>query len=132
YADGNTVEAWDGRETAPMAATEKLFLRPDGRPQNYSEAMTGGRPVGTPGVLRMLEQVHRRHGKLPWSRLFEPAIRLAESGFPVSERLALSIGRAPDLRKDPEAAAYFFDRQGKPLRAGTLLRNPELARTLRR
>lgn len=132
YSDGNEVEAWDGRETAPMAANDRLFLRPDGHPLSYPEAMTGGRPVGTPGVLRMLEQVHRKHGKLPWPRLFEPAIRLADSGFQVSERLALSIARAPDLRKDPDAAAHFFDRQGKPLRAGSLLRNPALARTLRR
>jgi gamma-glutamyltranspeptidase/glutathione hydrolase len=74
--DGRAVTAWDGRETAPAAANEDLFLR-DGRPMPFREAVVGGRSVGVPGVMRMLEAAHREHGALPWARLFVPAIRLA-------------------------------------------------------
>ena len=132
FADGRNVEAWDGRETAPLAATERLFLQADGSPMGYADAMTGGRSVGTPGVLRMLEKVHRKHGQLPWARLFAPAIRLADEGFTVSPRLAKLIREAPGLREDGAAAAYFFGPDGQPLQAGTTLRNPALAQTLRR
>jgi gamma-glutamyltranspeptidase/glutathione hydrolase len=129
-ADGG-IEAWDGREAAPAAATPALFLR-DGRPMPFLEAMAGGRAVGVPGALPVLEAAHRAHGKLPWSRLFEPAIRLAEEGFPVSARLAREI--AADtllLRRDAGSAAYFFTPDGMALPPGHRLRNPALAETLR-
>ena len=73
--DGHAVHAYDGRETAPAGATEALFLRPDGKPMGFSDAQIGGRSVGVPGVMRMLELAHREHGRLPWKTLFEPAIR---------------------------------------------------------
>jgi gamma-glutamyltranspeptidase/glutathione hydrolase len=129
-ADGG-IEAWDGRETAPAAATPALFLR-DGRPMPFLEAMASGRSVGVPGALPVLEAAHRAHGRLPWARLFEPAIRLAEEGFPVSARLAREI--AADtllLRRDPGSAAYFFSPDGQALPVGHRLRNPALAETLR-
>ncbi len=129
-ADGG-MEAWDGREAAPAAATPALFLR-DGRPMPFLEAIMGGRAVGVPGTLPVLEAAHRAHGKLPWPRLFEPAIRLAEEGFPVSARLSREI--AADtllLRRDPAAAAYFFTPDGQALPPGHRLRNPALAETLR-
>jgi gamma-glutamyltranspeptidase/glutathione hydrolase len=88
--------------------------------------------VGVPGLLSMLELAHRRHGVLPWARLFEPAIALAESGFAVSERLHKLIASDPFLRNDAAARAYFFDAAGQPLPVGALLRNPELAQVLRR
>ena len=66
--DGKRVQAWDGRETAPAGAREDQFLRADGRPMPLQEAVFGGRAVATPGVLRMLEQVHAQHGRLPWAR----------------------------------------------------------------
>ncbi|MCU0966735.1 MAG: gamma-glutamyltransferase, partial [Burkholderiaceae bacterium] len=72
--DGRTVQAWDGRETAPAAADEALFLAADGKPLPFAEAAVGGRPVGVPGVLRLLEQAHQQHGRRPWAELFEPAI----------------------------------------------------------
>jgi len=125
------LAAWDGRETAPAAAGPDLFLR-DGRPMPLLQAMPGGRSVGVPGVVAMLEAAHRAHGRLPWPRLIAPAIRLAEEGFPVSARLARDI--AADmllLRRDPAARAYFFTEAGLPLPAGHLLRNPALAATLR-
>lgn len=132
HGDGHVVQAWDGRETAPHSATPSLFLRPDGTPMAFGDAMAGGRSVGTPGVLRMLEQVHREHGKLPWARLFVPAIRLAEQGFAVSPRLAALLRQQTTLREDSDASAYFFSKNGAPRQAGYLLKNPALARSLRR
>jgi gamma-glutamyltranspeptidase/glutathione hydrolase len=132
--NGQGLQAWDGRETAPAAANERLFLDAAGRPLPMDSAVNGGRAVGTPGAVRMLEAVHRAHGRLPWSRLFEPAIALAENGFVVGPRLAALL-RGPDgraLRDDPRAAAYFFDSDGVPVAAGTRLRNPALAAVLRR
>ena len=61
-----------------------------------------------PGVLRMLELAHAQHGRLPWKRLFEPAIRLAEEGFAVSPRLHRLIAADPLLRRHPAARTYFY------------------------
>ncbi len=126
------VQTFDGRETAPAAATPELFMQ-NGRPMPFRDAVVGGRSVGTPGVLRALELAHRQHGKLAWKALFEPAIRLAEQGFTISPRLAtlLRDPSAAALRSDPTAAAYFFEADGSPKPAGTRLRNPELAAVLR-
>ncbi len=125
------VTAWDGREAAPAAAGPDLFLR-DGRPMPFMEAVVGGRAVGVPGTVAMLEAAHREHGHLPWPRLIAPAIRLAEEGFPISERLARDIAAdAGRLQRDPAARAYFFSETGAPLPAGHRLRNPALAETLR-
>lgn len=130
--ESSALQAWDGRETAPAAATPGLFLRPDGQPMSFAEAMEGGRSVGVPGLLRMLEAAHREHGRLPWARLMEPTIRLAEAGFPVSPRLAAAIGAtAESLRRNPATRAYFLDPEGNPWPPGHVLRNPELAATLR-
>ncbi|WP_419896758.1 gamma-glutamyltransferase [Roseomonas sp. USHLN139] len=126
------LDAWDGRETAPAAATPALFLRPDGTPLPFYEAVVSGRSVGVPGVLPMLEAAHRVEGRLPWAELFADAIRLAEEGFPVSPRLAgLIAAEAGRLRQDATAAAYFLAPDGAPWPAGHRLRNPALAATLR-
>ncbi len=132
HFDGARVEAWDGRETAPAAADERLFLRPDGRPMGFHEAAVGGRAVGVPGLIPMLEAAHRRHGQLPWAELFEPAIALAEQGFEVGTRLHHLLEIDPYLRRDPVAARHFYDAYGHAWPVGHRLRNPELARTLRR
>lgn len=76
-------KAFDGRETAPAAATESMFKTLDGRALPFYEGV-----VGAPGVLRMLELAHRQYGKLPWASLFALAIRFAEDGFTVSPDLA--------------------------------------------
>ncbi|MBL6079249.1 gamma-glutamyltransferase [Belnapia sp. T18] len=129
-AAARRLAAWDGRETAPAAAPPTLFLR-DGQPMGFHEAAVGGRAVGVPGALRMLEAVHRRQGKLPWAQLFAPAIAAAEAGFIVTPRLAAQIAAdAERLRRDPQARAYFLPGD-KPLAEGTRLRNPALAATLR-
>ncbi|GAB3548746.1 gamma-glutamyltransferase [Noviherbaspirillum agri] len=131
HFDGNLVKAFDGRETAPAAATESLFLQSDGKPVSFYDGVVGGRSVGAPGVLRMLEMAHRQYGRLPWSSLFARAIRLAEEGFAVSPRLATMLKSEQHLKKDPVAAAYFYDMDGNPHPVGYVLKNPELAAVLR-
>lgn len=132
HFDGREVAAFDGRETAPQAATPDLFLGPDRAPMPFEAAVVGGRSVGVPGTVRMLEAAHRRYGKLPWSRLFEPAIALAEHGFAVSPLLHEAIAKDQYLRADPVARAYFFEPDGTARPVGSILRNPELAAVLRR
>jgi len=132
HHDGQAVHTYDGRETAPAAATPALFMK-DGRPMAFMQGVVGGRSVGVPGVLRALELAHRQHGKLPWKQLFHPAIRLAEQGFAIGPRLAAMLreeGAGP-LRNDPAARAYFFGADGQPKQAGMVLRNPDLAVVLR-
>ena len=126
------VQAFDGRETAPAAATEDLLLNANGQPLAFHTAVVGGRSVGTPGVLRMLAQAHAQHGKLPWARLFEPAIALAHQGFAVSPRLHAQLKADAYLRLDPAARAYFYQANGEPHAIGHVLRNPELAAVLQR
>mgnify|MGYP000026504057 FL=1 len=130
-ASTRDVGAYDGRETVPAAADEALFLEEDGEPMGFWDAVVGGRSVGTPGLLRMLELAHRDHGRLPWARLFQPAIRLAEEGFAVSPRLHSLIAGDKYLKRYPETAAYFHDDDGNPLPVGHLLRNQAYADTLR-
>lgn len=124
------VLAFDGRETAPARAAPELFLRADGTPMGFFEAAIGGRAVGVPGAVRMLERVHAKHGALAWPKLFEPAIRLARDGFEVSDRLHALLERDRWLREDPAAAAYFYDGAGRPWPRGHRLRNEALADTL--
>src|SRR6185369_4288755 len=126
------ISAYDGRETAPAAARPDRFLRPDGSPMGLGEAIGSGRSVGTPGVLRALELAHAKHGHLPWRRLFQPAIRLAETGFAVSPRLHRLIASDPLLPRYASARAYFYLPDGSPLPIGHRLKNPELASVLRR
>jgi len=130
--DGNRVQAYDGRETAPAGATERLFLKPDGQPMAFTAAQIGGRSVGTPGVLRALELAHKKTGHLPWARLFEPAIRLSEHGFAISPRLHSLIAADRFIPQAPEMAAYFLNADGTPKATGTLLKNPALAAVFKR
>ncbi|QDL39781.1 gamma-glutamyltransferase [Rhodoferax sediminis] len=132
YFDGRQVEAFDGRETAPAAASEKLFLGANGKPLPFYDAVVGGRAVGVPGAVRMLEMAHRQHGRLPWATLFQPAIRLAEDGFAVSARLHSLLENDKYLKNDPVAAAYFYNADGSPRAVGYTLRNPALAQVLKK
>jgi len=126
------LAAYDGRETAPAAARADRFIGADGRPQQHLDAVVGGKSVGTPGVLRALELAHARHGKLPWAELFQPAIRLAAEGFPLSARLygVLTRVRLPARDEAMRRLYYLDDDTPKPI--DTLLRNPALADTLRK
>ncbi|WP_046004578.1 gamma-glutamyltransferase [Pseudoalteromonas rubra] len=126
------LTTFDGRETAPKDATPSLFLDKEGKPVRWIEAVVGGRSVGTPGILHALKQAHDKYGKLKWRHLFKPAIELAENGFNVSPRLHMLLEKElnPGLTKLSPAKEYFYP-DGKPLEAGTLLRNPELAKLYR-
>nr|WP_297350843.1 gamma-glutamyltransferase [uncultured Caldimonas sp.] len=129
--DGKRVEAFDGRETAPAAADEKLFLNSDGKPMAFYEGVVGGRSVGVPGTLRMLEMAHKQHGRLPWATLFQPAILLAEGGFKVSPRLHTLLKSEQHLKKDETASRYFYKPDGDPRDVGMVVRNAALAEVLR-
>jgi len=129
--DGRQVQAWDGRETAPAAADERLFIGPDGKPMPLQAAVVGGRSVGVPGAVRMLEAAHRQHGRLPWAQLIQPAIQLAEQGFPMSPRLHTQLAGESALRTDPRAAAYFYRPDGAPHPIGRPMPNPAMAAVLR-
>lgn len=131
HSNGRELVAWDGRETAPAAADEKLFLNADGKPMPFYDGVVGGRSVGVPGTVRMLEQAHRAHGRLPWAQLIQPAIQLAEAGFQVSPRLHTMLANEKHLVKDPVAARYFYDTGGQPWPIGHVLKNPELAEVLK-
>jgi gamma-glutamyltranspeptidase/glutathione hydrolase len=120
---------YDGRETAPASVRPNLFIGPDGKTFGYVDAAVGGRSVGVPSVIATLWLAHKEHGKLPWADLFQPAIKLARDGFPVSARLAKVVGMIPSLSLIPETAAYFRP-NGKPLVEGEILKNVALAETL--
>ena len=130
--DGNRVTAYNGRETAPARAGEDLFLDADGKPLSYTEAVHSGLSVGVPGTLAVLWQVHQKYGRLPWTELFEPAVRLAEEGFAVSPRLHRQLENDRRLRNDDIARALYYDEEGHAHPEGYVLRNPALAEVLRR
>lgn len=129
-AQNKHLQAFDGRETAPEAVTETHFLDANDQPLAFLNAVPGGRSVGVPGVLRMLEMVHAEHGSLPWHRLFEPAIRLAENGFTATPRLAEMLRLDLPLDAFEPMAGYFFP-DGQAITAGMQIKNPALAETLR-
>ncbi|MCK9381567.1 MAG: gamma-glutamyltransferase [Sulfuritalea sp.] len=130
-ATRHRVSAWDGRETAPRAASADFAQHADGSLAKFSEVLATGKAVGVPGLAAMLEAAHRRHGKLTWERLFRPAIRLAENGFAISPRLHLLLRDDLLLRRDPAARALYYRENGEVRPVGEILRNPELAATLR-
>jgi gamma-glutamyltranspeptidase / glutathione hydrolase len=131
HHDGKATEAFDGRETAPAGVDENLFMK-DGKPLSFYDGVVGGRSVGVPGTVRMLEVAHKQHGKLPWAKLFEPAIALAEGGFKISPRLNTLVKADAHLKKDPTATAYFFKSDGDPRDVGVNLRNQPFADVLKR
>lgn len=133
YFDGKAKDltVYDGRETAPKGATEKLFLDDDGEPLDFYEAIKGGRSVGTPGLLKMLKTAHDKHGKLPWKDLFTPAIRLAEEGFAVSPRLHALAKSMIHIREFEKTADFYLDQDKKPKPVGTVLQNPQFAAVLK-
>ena len=133
YFDAGTgeVTTYEGRETAPATAREDMFLSPDGRVRKRASVRAGGLAVGVPGTLKALELAHRRHGKLPWKRLFAAAIELAEKGFAVSPRLHNSIRRDRYLKDFPVARSYFFDADGRAKEVGAILVNRALGASFR-
>lgn len=131
--DDRSVQAFDGREVAPAAATENYLRWIDdvNRTEPVPDARASGRSIGVPGVLRMLELMQSEHGNAEWRSLFEPAVALADAGFSISPRLAAAIDdSAPDLGADPEARSYFLQPDGSPKPAGERLTNPAYSKTL--
>jgi gamma-glutamyltranspeptidase/glutathione hydrolase len=122
--------AYDGRESAPASARPDQFLDREGKPVPFSDAVVGSRSVGVPGAVALMETAHRRHGRLRWSELFEPAIAAAERGFSVAPRLAKLLAEEK-LMTQPRARSHFFAASGQPRAEGERLDNPALARTLR-
>jgi gamma-glutamyltranspeptidase/glutathione hydrolase len=133
WHDGESGEitTLDGRETAPLAATPRLFLDDAGEPLDFFEAVVGGRSVGVPGTPALMEAVHDRWGRAEWSGLFDDAIRLAERGFPVSPRLAKLVARDADRLGQFDATRAYFLPGGAAIEEGDTLRNPAYAETLR-
>lgn len=130
-ASDGRMDAYDGREMAPAAATPSLFLRSDGSRMKFFEAVVGGRAVGAPGVLPMLELAHGEHGRLPWRGLFDEAIRLSDAGFAVTPRLNFLLNRDTFLKASPTAGRFFYDETSTAWPVGHVLRNPALADTMR-
>lgn len=123
--------AWDARETAPAGARPGMFLGPDGAPLPFFEAVAGGHSVGVPGLVRLMQALHVRHGQLAWAELFAPAIRLAREGFPVSPRLAGLVARYRERLAAAPAAKLLLP-EGEPMAEGEILTNSALAKTFER
>ena len=134
YYDAATgrITAYDGRETAPAAATASLFLDEQANPLSYRDAVLSGRSTGVPGAVAMLGLAHGQHGKLPWKALFGPALRAADGGFAVPQRLARFAGGSFPQAAEPDAKALFSRADGTPVQAGDVIRNPAYADALRR
>ena len=130
-AVAGAIAAYEGRETAPAAATPDMFLGANGRPDSFANVGAGGLSVGVPGALRMLELAHREHGRLPWADLFTPAIELAENGFEISPRLFGLLNGYKRFARGDDFRRYFYDARGEPHPVGFRLENPAYAATLR-
>jgi gamma-glutamyltranspeptidase / glutathione hydrolase len=124
--------SFDGREMAPQSATPGMFLDASGQPRGHGDAIPGGLSVGIPGVVRMLALAHKKYGKLPWAKLFEPAIKLADDGFPVGPKLARTIRSFARGASMPDLKAHFYHADGTPLNEGEIYKNAEYAATLRK
>ena len=130
-AKAGKVASYDGREMSPAAAEENRFLTKDGKVMGRQQAIVGGKSVGVPGVLRLLEMLHKQHGKLAWAKLFEPPIAIADKGFAISPRLYELLASDSAFENNPVARAFYYQPDGKPKAVGTVLKNPEFAKVLR-
>ncbi|UPR35706.1 gamma-glutamyltransferase [Vibrio cyclitrophicus] len=133
YFDGKDkqLKTYDGRETAPLDATPRLFQDENGQPLKFYDAVVGGRSVATPGTVQLLWDTHQKYGKLEWASLIKPIAQLAEKGFTISPRLATLIENDQErLSRFATTKAYFFNADGSPKTVGTQLKNPEYAATL--
>ena len=129
--DDSEMTAYQGRETAPAAATPDMFLDQDGNAQSFQAVGFGGLAVGVPGVMRMLELAHSEHGTLAWAELFVPAIELAERGFEISPRLYFLLDRFKRVARARRFKAHYYDDNGEAHAVGYRLVNDEYAASLR-
>ena len=140
-AETGTTTTIDGRETAPAAVDEALFLNEEGNSIGFLNAWQSGLSVGVPSIPRMMEYMHTQYGRLPWQRLFVPAITQAQKGFSLTQRTSdqvaglLARNASCEDRlffRDPTAFNYFVDSEtceAKP--AGTIIKNRDYANTLK-
>ncbi|MDX2145836.1 MAG: gamma-glutamyltransferase [Rhodospirillaceae bacterium] len=126
-----TLTTYDGRETAPAAATERRFLTAEGKSMDRATAVNGGHSVGVPGTVRVLDLAHKKHGKLPWARLFDPALKIADEGFALSPRVHELIALDRALGSMEPAKSFFYQPDGTAKPVGTIIKNPAFAATLR-
>ena len=131
-AKARTVTAYDGRETAPAGATPDMFLKADGKPMGFADAVMSGRSAGVPGAVALLALAQKEHGRLPWSSLFAGTEQLAEEGFTVGPRLVGELAYPAPQNKSPDVIAYFSRPDGSRIQAGDKIKNPAYAATLRR
>jgi gamma-glutamyltranspeptidase / glutathione hydrolase len=124
------VETIDGRETAPAAATPQWFTAA-GTVLTFAQAVPGGTSVGVPGNIALAAKAHAEHGRLPWARLFGPAIRLAQRGFTVTPRLNAALIASRDTAAFANGQRVFYTAAGEALPVGARVRLPALAKTLR-
>ena len=130
-AAAKRITAYDGREAAPVAATASLFFDEQAKPLSYRDAVLSGRSTGVPGAIAMLGAAQARHGRLPWSKLFDAPISAAEQGIAVPQRLARFVNGNFPQSGEPDVKALFSRADGTPLQAGDPFRNPAYAATLR-
>ncbi len=126
---GDRLEALDFRERAPAAATPTMYRQVDGQADPRA-SREGYRAIAIPGTLAGLQELHRRYGRLPWSRLVQPSIRLADQGIPVTPLLRLNLQQQQTLLSRYPASAAVFLPGGQIAPLGSVLRQPELARSL--
>ena len=125
------ILTYDGRETAPKLASPELFVDDDGKPLKFFDAVVGGLSVGTPGTIALLGRAHAEHGRLPWVKLFDPAIELARDGFPVGQRLAgMLAGKVGDRLKTFSQTRQFYFPNDTALKAGEIVANEKFANAL--
>jgi len=130
-ADDGSLVTYDGRETAPAAATPQRFLDEAGKLLPRETRVFSGLSVGVPGNIALAAKAHAAHGTLPWAKLFEPAIALARDGFVMNPRLHGSLaGNKGRADRDMEAKRVYFGPDGEPLPVGATVRNPDLAEAL--
>ena len=122
--------AVDFRERAPLKADEKLFLDKNGKIID-GKSTEGIFSAAVPGTVAGLVEVHKRFGKLPLNEVMTPAIELAGKGFKINEHLANAIDAKKDLLQQyPSSAKIFLHNDGSPKKAGEILVQNDLARTL--
>lgn len=126
--DGRTA-ALDFRETAPAAATHDMYLDDTGNPV-AERSLVGPLAAGVPGSPAGLWELHHRYGRLPWTRVVAPAIRLARDGFVVNERLHEGLVHSRSLLARFEETAAVWLPGGNPPAVGATVRLPALAGTL--
>ena len=135
---------YDGREIAPNKIKKEFFLDNNGNPLKFYDIAVGGKAIGVPGLVSMLDIAHKDYGLMDWKTLFEPAIKLSKNGFNISPRLYKAIKKDNYLYFFPESKKYFYRKNKtyikmipkmldeiQPKKKHDILKNPDFANTLR-